>query len=122
MKELEYPVFMKDVNSELVVCFSSINTGHVIVAVTGWTVGEYSDKWSIASNTSVWKQYTPPLFEDGAIVWCWNDGSNIPTVRRYDAINNATCDTDGYRHSYANYDNYKLFEGELPFELPPIRD
>ena len=121
MKEIEYPVFMKDTSSKLVVCFSSMNTGHVVVAVTGWTVGEYSDSWLVATNTNQWEPYTPPLFEDGTIVWCWDNTSYPPLIRRYDAINNVTCDTDGCRHSW-EYTHYKLFEGELPFELPPIKD
>lgn len=126
MKELEYPVFMKDKDSSLVVCFSSINAGHVVVQNPETTisinkVGTYRDNWIKATDTEEQEPYTPPLFEDGAIIWCWDTETYSPTLRRYDAINKCSCSTDGNR-GFGEYDNYRLFEGELPFELPPIKD
>ena len=121
MKELEYPVFMKDIDSSLVVCFSSAKVGHVIVVNQDMRVGHGSRKWVSADNTDHWEPYIPPLFEDGAVIWCWDDVSESPRIRRYDAKNKRPCYSNGERNC-DEYSNYKLFEGELPFELPPIKD
>lgn len=62
-----------------------------------------------------------PLFPDGTPVWCWNTTSLSPNLRRFDAINNRAFSYEGTRQG-VEWKNYKEFKGELPYELPKIKE
>jgi len=120
--KIEYPCLMESTSTTLVVCFSSERKGHVVVEGNCTKdIGTYSESWTSATNADIWKPYEPPLYEDGEVCWVWSDGDNIPTLRRYDAINKAWCFPSGDREK-AQWKYHMKFGDTLPFELPKIKD
>ena len=58
--ELKYPIFMQSTNSNLTVCFSSMNEGHVVIRDGIYKLGEYSNTWVNADDPDQWKPYIEP--------------------------------------------------------------
>lgn len=52
---------MRSKLSKLVVCFSSMETGHVVVPDNIFTTGRYSTKWQGADKLDYWEPYIEPL-------------------------------------------------------------
>jgi len=121
MSKIEYPCFMEQANSCLIVCFSSEFAGHVIVGNNTRKKGFYSSSWIPATNTDIWRPATLPLYEDGEICLVWQDEEDVPLLRRYDSLNRKWCFGDGDRNG-SNWSYHTKFKGELPFELPVIKE
>ena len=120
MSKIEYPCFMESIEEGLVVCFSSEFEGHVILSGdTKWDKGDYSHGLYCADNSSIWKPYMPPLYEDGEVCWVWSGGD--ARLRRYDAINRTWCSYVGTR-KFHTWEHHTKFRGKLPFELPEIKE
>lgn len=56
-QELKYPVLMKNIDSELVVLFTSVQAGVVLVPDTYNGKGEYSTDWLSASDPKGWTKF-----------------------------------------------------------------
>lgn len=59
--QFEYPIYKKLKNKTLVVKFTSLEEGEVVVASTDWAVGYVADDWTAHTDNSIWEDWTPPL-------------------------------------------------------------
>ena len=116
-EEIKYPIFCKLKDSSLVVKFTALQTGEVVMNHYCYNVGYKCDDWREHTNTIAWK----PLdvceetgFFDGQLVWCWdNEFTHTRNLKFYNAKNKCTYKFDGKKDGY-NYDNYEPFEGNYP--------
>ena len=116
-KEIKYPIYCKSIGSSLVVEFTRLNEGKVVVNNKYDKIGKTSSEWESCIDSSVWKQLKvceKTGFFDGQLVWCWdNDDTHVRTLRFYDVKNKCTYQFDGTEDGH-NYDNYEPFEGNYP--------
>ena len=116
-KEIKYPIYCKSIGSSLVVEFTRLNEGKVVVNSRYDSIGEYRTNWHDYNNNNVWQQLDvceETGFFDGQLVWCWdNDDTHIKYLKFYDAKNECTYQCDGNRYG-AVFDNYEPFEGNYP--------
>lgn len=59
-KEISFPCLMKDIKSNLVVLFTSSQTGIVVSPGLSWRVGEYRTDWMYARDQKHWGA-SPPI-------------------------------------------------------------
>ena len=116
-KEITYPIYCKSIGSSLVVEFTRLNEGKVVVNSRYDSIGEYRTNWHDYNNNNVWQQLDVcenTGFFDGQLVWCWdNDDTHIRYLKFYDAKNECTYQCDGNRYGSV-FDNYEPFEGNYP--------
>ena len=116
-EEVKYPIYCKLKDSSLVVKFTDLTAGEVVIDSEYHNVGEKFDDWVIHIDTSSWQQLEvceKTGFFDGQLVWCWdNDDTHVVTLRFYDAKNKCTYQFDGTEDGH-DYDNYEPFEGNYP--------
>ena len=116
-EEFNYPIYCKLKNSSLVVKFTGLNSGEVIVNHNGRNKGEKDTLWTKHTDSDVWQQLAvckKTGFFDGQLVWCWdNDDTHVRQLRFYDVKNKCPYQFDGIRNGYS-YNNYEPFEGNYP--------
>ena len=57
-KAVTFPALYKDVDSSLVVLFTSIEVGTVVNAGLDYEVGHYDDEWEDCTDTGIWELFT----------------------------------------------------------------
>jgi len=116
-EESNYPIYCNYIGSSLVVKFTDLRTGEVVVNNIIHDVRTKISDYSTHKNTNVWQQLDvceKTGFFDGQLVWCWEDEDTHSRVLRfYDAKNECTYQCYGNRCSSV-FDNYEPFEGNYP--------
>lgn len=116
-EEFKYPIFCKLKDSSLVVKFTELKSGEIVVNSKHYNVEDKIINWAKHTDTTVWQQLDvceKTGFFDGQLVWCWNDtDSHIRCLKFYDVKNKRTYCYNGIKYGY-NYKNYEPFEGNYP--------
>ena len=116
-KEITYPIYCKSIGSSLVVEFTRLNEGKVVVNSRYDSIGEYRTNWHDYNNNNVWQQLDVcenTGFFDGQLVWCWdNDDTHVKCLKFYDTKNECTYHCDGSIYGSV-FDNYEPFKGNYP--------
>ena len=116
-KEITYPIYCKLKDSSLVIKFTKLQSGKVVVNSKYNKIKETSNEWRTHTDTDVWQQLDvceETGFFDCQLVWCWdNDDTHVRTLRFYDVKNKCTYQFDGTEDGH-NYENYEPFEGNYP--------
>ena len=116
-EEINYPIYCKLKYSSLVVKFTKLKFGEVVVNDNYYNVGNKNTDWRSHTDTDVWQQLDvceETGFFDGQLVWCWdNDETHSRHLRFYDIRNKCAFYDDGNRNGYS-YKNYEPFEGNYP--------
>ena len=115
-KEFEYPIYCKNKYTLLVVKFTGLKFGEVVVNNGSQQVGQKCNEWIKHTDTKYWQQLDickKTGFFDGQLVWCWDDeDTHIRQLRFYDAKNKCTY-IFNVKNNGCIYDNYKPFEDQL---------
>ena len=116
-KEITYPIYCKLKGSSLVVKFTGLQEGKLVVNSKHIKIEKAFNEWRICTDTNTWQQLDVcenTGFFDGQLVWCWD---NIYTHSRilkfYDAKRKCTFLFDGTINGH-KFDNYEPFEGNYP--------
>ena len=116
-EKFEYPIYCRFKDWYLVVKFTALQTGEVVMNNSCYSVGDKCDDWRKHTDTMVWKQLDvceKTGFFDGQLVWCWEDDDTHSRVLRfYEVKRKGTYKFDGTQDGHA-YDNYEPFEGNYP--------
>ena len=116
-EEIKYPIFCKNRDSSLVVKFTGLQSGEVVVNSKLYNIGEKSTTYRSHTDSDVWQQLEvceKTGFFDGQLVWCWdNDDTHHRSLRFYDVKYKCTYIFNGKKDGY-NYNNYEPFEGNYP--------
>lgn len=116
-EEFKYPIYCKLKNSSLVVRFTSLREGEVVVNNKYQDTGDKHDDWITYTDANTWQQLEvceKTGFFDGQLVWCWdNNDTHIRYLKFYDAKNECTYQCDGNRYGSV-FDNYEPFEVNYP--------
>lgn len=116
-EEFNYPIYCKLKDSSLVVKFTGLLLGEVIVNNGFYEVGETTTKRISHTDTKICQQLDvceKTGFFDGQLVWCWDDAdSHIRHLKFYNAKNKCTYSCSGIKCGY-NYKNYEPFKGNYP--------
>ena len=116
-EEIKYPIYCKSKESSLVVKFTGLQSGEVVVKSKHYNIGETSNEWRAHTDTNIWQQLDvceKTGFFDGQLIWCWdNDETHSRHLRFYDIINKCAFYDDGNRNGYS-YKNYEPFERNYP--------
>ena len=116
-EEIAYPIYCKLKDSSLVVKFTELQSGEVVINNKYYKVGETSSEWRNHLETNVWQQLDvceKTGFFNGQLVWCWdNDDTHSRDLKFYDAKNKCTYIFNGKKDGCV-YDNYEPFEGNYP--------
>lgn len=116
-EEFKYPIYCKLKELSLVVKFTDLRTGEVVVNSKYSKLGERNNEWRTHTDINTWQQLNvceKTGFFDGQLVWCWdNDDTHTRDLKFYDAKNKCTYIFNGKRDG-CNYDNYESFEGNYP--------
>lgn len=116
-EEFKYPIFCKLKDSSLVVKFTGLTTGELVVGNEYQKVGNKRNVWIKHTDTNIWQQLDvceKTGFFDGQLIWCWdNDDTHIRDLKFYDAKNKCTYIFNGKKDG-SDYDNYAPFEGNYP--------
>ena len=116
-EEFTYPIYCKLKDSSLVIKFTGLQTGEVVVNNRHEQVGKKFNKWIEHTDTEYWEKLDiceKTGFFNGQLVWCWdNNDTHFRRLRFYDAKNKCTYSYLGGRGG-SNYDNYTPFEGNYP--------
>ena len=112
-----YPIYCKLKDSSLVVKFTGLQSGEVVINNKYYKVGETSSEWRNHIDSDVWQQLDvceKTGFFDGQLVWCWdNDTTHSRILRFYYVKNECTYCYDG-TEAGNTYSNYEPFEGNYP--------
>ena len=116
-KEFTYPIYFKFKNCSLVVKFTGLQSGEVVVNSKHYDVGDKSTTFRSYTDSDVLQQLNvceKTGFFDGQLIWCWdNDETHSRHLRFYDVRNKCAFYDDGKRNGYS-YKNYEPFEGNYP--------
>ena len=116
-EEFTYPIYCKLKDSSLVIKFTGLQTGEVVVNNYPHNVGYNRYDWINHTDKNEWQQLDvckETGFFDGQLVWCWdNDETHSRHLRFYDVRNKCAFYDDGNRNGYS-YKNYEPFEGNYP--------
>ena len=116
-EEIKYPIYCKSIGSSLVVEFTRLNEGKVVVNSRYDIIGEYRTNWHDYNNNNVWQQLDvceETGFFDGQLVWCWShNDTHSRYLRFYDVKNKSTFYYNGTRDG-TRFGNYEPFEGNYP--------
>ena len=112
-----YPIYCKLIGSSLVVKFTDLTIGEVVVNNGHQHVGKKFNEWIEHTDTKIWQRLKvcpETEFFDGQLVWCWdNDTTHSRILRFYDVKNECTYCYDGTEGGNT-YSNYEPFEGNYP--------
>ena len=116
-EESNYPIFCKNKNSSLVVRFTSLREGEVVVNNKYQDTGDKHNDWIIDTDADTWQQLDvceKTGFFDGQLVWCWDDDDTHSIILRfYEAKHKCTYQFDGTRGG-TRFNNYEPLEGNYP--------
>ena len=116
-EEITYPIYCKLKGSSLVVKFTGLQEGKLVVNSKRIKIEKTFNEWRICTDTDVWQQLDvceETGFFDGQLVWCWdNNDAHIRYLKFYDAKNECTYQFDGTRCG-TRFNNYEPFEGNYP--------
>ena len=116
-EESTYPIYCKNKYTLLVVKFTGLKSGEVVVNNEYQQVGQKCNEWIKHTYAKYWQQLEvceKTGFFDGQLVWCWdNDDTHVRTLRFYDVKYKCTYQFDGTEDGH-DYDNYEPFEGNYP--------
>ena len=118
-EESKYPIFCKLKHSSLVVKFTELQSGEVVINNKYYKVGEKRNDWRKHTDTEYWQQLDfceKTGFFDGQLIWCWDDDyTHVRYLKFYDAKNKCPYIFNGNRYEESDcYDNYEPFEGNYP--------
>lgn len=117
-EKIKYPIYCKLKDYSLVVKFTALQTGEVVVNNSYNDVEDKYYDWRTHTDTTVWQQLEvceKTGFFDGQLVWCWdNNDTHIRYLKFYDAKNECTYQCDGNRYGSV-FDNYEPFEVNYPY-------
>ena len=112
-----YPIYCKLIGSSLVVKFTNLTIGELVVNNGHNHVGKKFNEWIKHTDTKIWQQLEVceiTGFFDGQLVWCWdNDETHSRHLRFYDVKNKCTFYYDGNRDG-TSFGNCEPFEGNYP--------
>ena len=107
-EEIKYPIFCKSIQFPLVVKFTGLESGEVVVS-NFYKIGHKSINWIKHTDTNEWQQLNiceKTGFFDGQLVWCWDKYlTHVSHLRFYDIKNKCTYQFNGTKKG-RNYDNY----------------
>ena len=116
-EEITHPIYCKLIDSSIVVKFTDLRTGEVVIGNKYQKVGEKRNDWIKHTDAKYWKQLDvceKTGFFDGQLVWCWdNDDTHTRILKFYDAKRKCPYQFDGTINGYS-YNNYEPFEGNYP--------
>ena len=116
-EEIKYPIYCNLKKTSLVVKFTELQFGEVVVNSKYTNIGCKSTNWRSHTDTYVWQQLDvceETGFFDGQLVWCWDSRhSHRRILLFYDVKNKLTYDSSGKRVGFS-YDSYEPFEGNYP--------
>ena len=117
-EEFEYLIYCKNKDTSLVVKFTGLKSGEVVVNnMFHDEVGKNRNDWVEHTDANTWQQLDvceETGFFDGQLIWCWdNDETHSRHLRFYDVRNKCAFYDDGNRNGYS-YKNYEPFEGNYP--------
>ena len=116
-KEIKYPIYCKLKGSSLLVKFTDLRTGEVVINEERHNVLRKRNDWIKHTDTKQWQQLEvceKTGFFDGQLVWCWdNNDTHVKCLKFYDAKNECTFYYDGNRGG-TRFGNYEPFEGNYP--------
>ena len=116
-EEITYPIYCKFKKSSLVVKFTGLQSGEVVVNSKHYNIGDKSANWTRHTDTDIWQQLDvckKTGFFDGQLVWCWqNEFTHSKHLRFYDVKYKCAYDYSGKKGGFG-YDNYEPFEGNYP--------
>ena len=116
-EEIKYPIYCKLKGSSLVVKFTGLQSGELVVNSKHTKIEETFKEWKTHTDTNTWQQLgvcEKTGFFDGQLVWCWeNEFTHTKHLRFYDSKNKCAYDYSGNRGGFS-YDNYEPFEGNYP--------
>ena len=116
-EEIAYPIYCKLKYSSLVVKFTKLKFGEVVVNDKYTNIGDKITTWTSHTDTNTWQQLDvceKTGFFDGQPIWCWdNNDTYIRNLKFYDAKNKCTYQFDGTKDG-SSYSNYAPFEGNYP--------
>ena len=117
-KEFNYPIYCKNKDTSLVVKFTGLKSGEVVINnVFHDKVGKKRNDFVEHNDDNTWQQLDvceKTGFFDGQLVWCWEDDDTHSRVLRfYEVKRKGTYKFDGTQDGHA-YDNYEPFEGNYP--------
>ena len=116
-EEITYPIYCKLKHSSLVVKFTELQSGEVVVDGKCYKTKATIFDCKECTDTRFWQQLDvceETGFFDGQLVWCWdNDETHSRHLRFYDIRNKCAFYDDGNRNGYS-YKNYEPFEGNYP--------
>lgn len=116
-EESTYPIYCKLKDSSLVVKFTDLRTGDVVVNNKYQQVGKKRNDWVEHTDADTWQQLAvceKTGFFDGQLVWCWDNANTHSRILRfYDVKNKCTYCYNGTKDGNC-YSNYKPFEGNYP--------
>ena len=116
-KEITYPIYCKLKHSSLVVKFTELQSGEVVVDGKCYKTKATIFDCKECTDTRFWQQLEvceKTGFFDGQLVWCWShNDTHSRYLRFYDVKNKSTFYYKGTRNG-TRYDNYEPFEGNYP--------
>ena len=116
-EEFTYPIYCKLKDSSLVVRFTGLTTGELVIGNEYQKVGEKCNEWIKHTYTNLWQQLEvceKTGFFDGQLIWCWdNNDTHSKTLKFYDAKHGCTYCFDGTKMG-SQFKNYEPFEGNYP--------
>ena len=118
-EESTYPIYCKNKYTLLVVKFTGLKSGEVVVNNEYQQVGQKCNEWIKHTYAKYWQQLDvceKTGFFDGQLVWCWdNDDTHVRHLKFYDVKNKCPYIFNGNRYEESDcYDNYEPFEGNYP--------
>ena len=116
-EEIAYPIYCKLKGSSLVVKFTGLQEGKLVVNSKHIKIEKAFNEWRICTDTNTWQQLDvckKTGFFDGQLVWCWdNNDTHVKCLKFYDTKNECTYHCDGSIYGSV-FDNYEPFEGNYP--------
>ena len=116
-EEITYPIYCKSIGSSLVVEFTDLTTGEVVINEEPHILLRKRNDWIEHTDTKQWQQLDvceKTGFFDGQLVWCWShDDTHTRILKFYDVKYKCSYQFDGCRKGHV-FDNYEPFEGNYP--------
>ena len=116
-EEIKYPIYCKLKGSSLVVKFTGLQEGKLVVNTEHIKIEKAFNEWRKHTDTDVWQQLDvceKTGFFDGQLVWCWDDiNTHVRHLRFYDVKYKCTYTAVGDKDG-GEYGNYEPFEGNYP--------
>ena len=116
-EDFKYPIYFKFKNCSLVVKFTGLQSGEVVVNSKHYNIRDKSTTFRSHTDSDVWQQLEvceKTGFFDGQLVLCWdNNDTHMMYLKFYDVKNKCTYCFNGTRDGN-HYTNYAPFEGNYP--------